>query len=83
MRYFTHPANRLLCCALLLVSTAAGCAELSLGIDDIESAAFSARGIKLVLPVDGSAHMQIAALSLQRMRPAIPPVQVSQFMQQV
>jgi hypothetical protein len=52
--------------ALLLVSTAAGASEFSLNIADIVSPAFSARGIRLVLPVDGSADLHISKLHVQQ-----------------
>ncbi len=52
--------------ALLLVSTAAGASEFSLNIADIVSPAFSARGIRLILPVDGSADLHISKLHVQQ-----------------
>ena len=49
----------------LLLSATAGAAELTLSIDDVIAPAFSARGIRLVLPDDGSADMKIAQLRVQ------------------
>lgn len=67
MRYLIHHGKQLVRCALLLLfSTAASSAELSLGIDDIESPAFHARGISLVLPMDGSADLHISKLNLRQ-----------------
>src|ERR1035437_546375 len=48
----------------LLVTTAASGAEFMLGIADIASPAFSARGIRLVLPADGSADLQIVSFKV-------------------
>lgn len=52
--------------ALLLVSATASGAEFMLGINDIVSQAFAARGIRMVLPMDGSADLQIASLKVQQ-----------------
>jgi hypothetical protein len=51
---------------LLLASLPAGAAEISLNIDDIAAPDFSARGIALTLPEDGSADLRIAALHVQQ-----------------
>ena len=50
----------------LLLAATAGAAELTLSIDDVIASAFSARGIRLILPEDGSADMQIAHLGVQQ-----------------
>lgn len=57
-----------LCCLLcaLLPHTAASAAELSLSVADIAAPDFSARGIKLILPEDGSADLQIGELHVQQ-----------------
>jgi hypothetical protein len=52
--------------ALLLVSMAASGAEFMLSIADIASPAFTARGIRLVFPMDGSADLQIASFNVQQ-----------------
>ncbi|MDO9053720.1 MAG: hypothetical protein Q7U37_07315 [Gallionella sp.] len=64
MRYLIHIRNLLP--ALLLLSTTAGAADFSLSVADVDAPAFSARGIRLVLPADGSADLQIANLKLQQ-----------------
>lgn len=51
---------------ILLSSTTAGAADFSLSVADVDAPAFSARGIRLVLPADGSADLQIANLKLQQ-----------------
>ncbi|MDO9012742.1 MAG: hypothetical protein Q7U78_13195 [Gallionella sp.] len=64
MRYLIHLRNLLP--ALLLVSMTAGAAEFALSIADITAPTFSARGVRLSLPVDGSADLQIASLNVQQ-----------------
>ena len=51
---------------MLLLSTTASGADFSLSVADVDAPAFSARGIKLVFPADGSADLQIANLKLQQ-----------------
>lgn len=51
---------------ILLNGGMAGAAELTLSIADVVSPVFAARGIRLSLPVDGSADLQIASLGLQQ-----------------
>jgi len=51
---------------VLLVSFAAGAAQLSLSVADITAPDFSARGIALVLPENGSADLRIAELHVQQ-----------------
>lgn len=52
--------------AWLALSPAASAASLSLSIADIAAADFSARGIVLILPQDGSAELQISDLFIQQ-----------------
>ena len=52
--------------ALLSFSSIAGAAEFSLNIADIAAPAFSARGITLSLPENGSADLRIAELHVQQ-----------------
>ncbi len=66
MQYLSHLGERLCLLVMLLVSVAASGAELSLGIADIASPAFTAHGIRLSLPTDGSADLQIASLKAQQ-----------------
>ncbi len=51
---------------LLLASFAAGAAQLSLSIAGIAAPDFSARGIVLVLPEDGSADLRISGLQVRQ-----------------
>ncbi|MBI5435716.1 MAG: hypothetical protein HY937_01140 [Nitrosomonadales bacterium] len=51
---------------LLFLPFAAGAAEYSLNIADISAPEFSARGIRLVLPADGSADFRFAHLRLHQ-----------------
>lgn len=66
MRCLTHPGKRLCLFIMLLLSTAASGAELSLGIADIVAPALSARGIRLALPMDGSADLQIENITVRQ-----------------
>lgn len=66
MRCLTHPGKRLCLFTMLLVSMAACGAEFSLGIADIVAPALSARGIRLALPLDGSADLLISKLNIQQ-----------------
>jgi hypothetical protein len=56
------------CCAALLwfLAAVAQAAEFSLSVSDIAAPDFSARGIALILPADGSAELRIAELRLQQ-----------------
>jgi len=59
----------LLLCAwvsLLLAPFTAGATEISLSIADITAPDFSARGIMLILPEDGSADLRITELNIQQ-----------------
>lgn len=51
---------------LLMLASAASGSDFSLSIADIASPGFSARGIRLDLPVDGSADLHISKLYAQR-----------------
>lgn len=51
---------------ILLLSSTAGAADFTLSVADVDAPAFSARGITLALPADGSADLQIAKLKLQQ-----------------
>jgi len=55
-----------LCTSLLFASITASAAAFSLSVADIASPVFSARGIRLVLPADGSADLQIANFKAQQ-----------------
>lgn len=57
---------RVVLLSFLLMSMNAVGAEFSLSVVDIASSAFNARGIKLLLPMDGSANLQIANLKVQQ-----------------
>ena len=52
--------------SLLLASFAVGAAEFSLSVADIVTPDFSARGITLTLPEDGSADLRIAELHVRQ-----------------
>ena len=52
--------------SLLLAPFAAGATEISLSIADITAPDFSARGIMLILPEDGSADLRITELNIQQ-----------------
>ena len=58
--------NRCIWLSLLLASFAAGATQLSLSVADIAAPDFSARGIALILPEDGSADLRIAELHVQQ-----------------
>jgi hypothetical protein len=64
--FFSACCNVCLRLSLLLASFATGAAQLSLSVADIASPDFSARGIALVLPEDGSADLHIAELHVQQ-----------------
>jgi hypothetical protein len=66
MRYLTRLIKLPCLLAMLLVSMTASCAEFVLGINDITSPAFTARGIRLVLPINGSADLQLASFKIQQ-----------------
>jgi len=72
LRAVTHFQKRLGRCvqtalyALLSFSFTAGAAEFSLNIADIAAPGFSARGITLSLPENGSADLRIAELHVQQ-----------------
>src|SRR3972149_4418626 len=51
---------------LLFISLSASAVEFSITIADIAAPAFSARGIRLALPADGSADLRIANLQVQQ-----------------
>jgi len=67
MRYLSRFSSRALSLlGLLLMSVTACGAELALSVADIVSPSFAAQGVRLLLPEDGSADLQIAALKLQQ-----------------
>jgi len=53
-------------CGVLMLGVSAHAAEFALNIADIAAPAFSARGIALALPEDGSADLRIAELHIQQ-----------------
>ena len=64
--FFSACCNGCLRLSLLLASFATGAAQLSLSVADIASSDFSARGIALILPENGSADLRIAELHVQQ-----------------
>ena len=64
--FFSACCNGCLRLSLLLASFATGAAQLSLSVADIAAPDFSARGIALVLPEDGSADLRIVELHVQQ-----------------
>lgn len=63
---FQQCRNLCICAPLLLASVAAGAAQLSLSVADIAAPDFSAHGIELSLPEDGSAELRIAELRVRQ-----------------
>ncbi|MDO8465038.1 MAG: hypothetical protein Q7S46_07280 [Gallionella sp.] len=68
IRHFHKCCGRLVCCILLalLLPVATSATEFSLSIADIVAPDFSARGITLTLPENGSADLRIAELHVRQ-----------------